>query len=44
MRKVIVTKEAMYLYMNAVSAFIIPRQACGDNYVRLAKIVEEMRK
>lgn len=44
MRKVIVTKEAMYLYMNAVSAFIIPRQECGDGYVRLAELVGESRK
>lgn len=44
MRKVIVTKEAIYLYMNAVSAFIVPRQACGESYVRLAKLVREMRK
>ena len=44
MRKVIVTKEAMYLYMNAVSAFIIPRQECGDDYVRLAELVGERRK
>ena len=44
MRKVIVTKEAMYLYMNAVSAFIIPRQECGDDYVRLVELVGERRK
>lgn len=40
-RKAIVTKEAMYLYMNAVSAFILPRAACGDKYVELAKLVRE---
>lgn len=44
MRKVIVTKEAVYLYMNAVSAFIIPRQACGENYVRLAKLIGEKQR
>lgn len=43
-RKVIVTKEAMYLYMNAVSAFILPRAACGDKYIRLAELARERRK
>lgn len=43
-RKVVVTKEAMYLYMNAVSAFILPRQACGENYIQLAELVRERRK
>lgn len=40
-RKAIVTKEAMYLYMNSVSAFILPHAACGEKYVELAKMVKE---
>lgn len=40
-RKAVVTKEAMYLYMNAVSAFILPRAECGEHYVELAGLVRE---
>lgn len=40
-RKAIVTKEAIYLYMNSVSAFIIPRSECGEKYIELVKLIKE---
>lgn len=43
-RKAIVTKDAIYLYMNALSAFILPRAACKESYVKLAGMIEEYRK
>ncbi len=43
-RKVVTTKDAMYIYMNAVSAFIIPRSACEEEYVDLAKMAKEYTK
>lgn len=42
-RKAVITKEAVYLYMNAVSAFILPRSACGERYDELVKLIEENR-
>lgn len=40
-RRAVVTKEAMYIYMNSVSAFIIPGAECGEDHVRIAKMVKE---
>lgn len=43
-RKTVVTKEAMYIYMNSVSALIISASECGADYVRIAKMVKEHTK
>lgn len=40
-RRVVVTKEALYIYMNSVSALIIPRAECGDKYVAIAGMIKE---
>lgn len=40
-RKVVVTKEALYIYMNAVSAFIVSRRECEDNFSQIAKLCKE---
>lgn len=40
-RRAIVTKEAFYIYMNAVSAFIIPRAECKEEYIEIAKMLKE---
>lgn len=40
-RRVVVTKEALYIYMNSVSALIIPRAECDDNYVAIAGMIKE---
>ena len=43
-RKVITTKEAMYIYMNSVSALIIPAQECGGKYAEIAAMVKKRSK
>ncbi len=43
-RRVVTTKEAIYIYMNSVSAFIIPKAACHSEYVELAKLIKEHTK
>lgn len=40
-RRVVTAKEAMYIYMNAVSALIIPKAECGDKYVAIARMAKE---
>lgn len=40
-RRIVTTKDAMYIYMNALSAFIIPKYSCGGKYLELAKKVKE---
>ncbi len=39
--KDIITKDAIYIYMNAVSAFIIPASQCGKNFVPLAALIRK---
>ena len=43
-RKVVITKEAIYLYMSALSAFILPKSQCGGKYNELAVLLKEKRK
>lgn len=40
-RKIVTAKEAMYIYMNPVSALIIPKSECGGEYVALARMAKE---
>lgn len=40
-RKVVATKDAIYVYLSAVSAFILPRECCQEQYVELAKRLKE---
>lgn len=40
-RRVVTAKEAMYIYMNSVSALIIPKAECGDEYIAIAKMAKE---
>jgi hypothetical protein len=42
--RTVVTKDAFYIYMNTVSAFIIPRSECGDKYIEIAKMLKEHTK
>lgn len=43
-RRAVTTKDAIYIYMNAVSAFIIPRAACEKEYIQLVKMIKEYTK
>lgn len=43
-RRVVTAKDALYIYMNSVSAFIIPRSECGDKYVAIANMLKERTK
>ena len=43
-RKVITTKEAMYIYMNSISALIIPAQECSGHYAEIATMVKKKSK
>ena len=43
-RKVITTKEAMYIYMNTISALIIPAQECSGHYAEIATMVKKKSK
>ena len=43
-RKAILKKNVMYLYMTAVSAFIIPRSQCEDVFDTLKEKIREGRK
>ncbi len=40
-RRAVTTKEAIYLYVNSVSAFIIPKAACENEYIDLVKMIKE---
>ena len=40
-RKVIVTREAMYIYMNSVSALIIPAHECDSSFEQIAILVKK---
>lgn len=40
-RRVVVTKDAMYIYMTAVSALIISRKECDGRYTEIAEMVRE---
>lgn len=40
-RRVVVTKDAMYIYMNAVSALIISREECDGRFTEITKMVRE---
>ena len=43
-RSVVVTKDAMYIYMNAVSALIISREECDGRFTEITKMVREYTK
>lgn len=43
-RRAVTTKDAIYLYVNSVSAFIIPRAACPERYIDLVKQIKEHTK
>ena len=43
-RRVVTAKDAIYIYMNAVSAFILPRSECGENYIPAVKMLKEHTK
>ncbi len=43
-RRVVVTKDAMYIYMNAVSALIISREECDGRFTEITKMVREYTK
>lgn len=40
-RRAVITKEAIYIYMNAVSALIISREECDGRFTEIAKMVRE---
>lgn len=42
--RAVVTRQAMYLYMNSVSAFIIPRKECEEYFDEIVKEVREHTK
>lgn len=43
-RKTVFTKDALYIYMSAVSAYIIPEERCEQGkYAELIKLVKEKR-
>ena len=43
-RKTVFHKKVMYLYMTTVSALIIPKSACGDDFDRIRDMVKNGRK
>ncbi len=40
-RRAVITKEAIYIYMNAVSALIISREECDGRFTEIVKMVRE---
>ena len=42
-RKTVFHKKVMYLYMTAVSALIIPRSSCEDDFERIREVVKTGR-
>ena len=43
-RKVTYAKDAIYVYMTAMSAFIIPREQCKEDFLELAAFIREKTK
>ena len=43
-RKAVLHKNVMYLYMTAVSAFIIPRKSCEEEFDRVQELVKTGRR
>ena len=43
-RKAVFHKNVMYLYMTAVSAFIIPRKSCEADFDNVRELVKAGRK
>ena len=43
-RKTVFHKKVMYLYMTSVSALIIPRSQCGDDFNRIRDMIKTSRK
>ncbi|MBP3702508.1 MAG: YcxB family protein [Lachnospiraceae bacterium] len=43
-RKVVCAKDAIYVYMTAMSAFIIPREQCQEHFLELAAFIQEKSK
>lgn len=40
-RKVVYRKDALYVYMSAVSAFVLPKDQCGGQFDELVKLMKE---
>lgn len=40
-RKIVYRKSAIYVYMSTVSAFVLPKEQCGENYEALIKLMKE---
>lgn len=40
-RKVVYRREALYVYMSAVSAFVLPKNQCGGQFDALVKMMKE---
>lgn len=40
-RKIVVEKDAIYLYMSPVRAFIFTKRQCGDNFLKLESFIQE---
>ncbi len=43
-RKVVYRKEAIYVYMSTVSAFVLPKSQCDGQFDALQKMMKEQRK
>lgn len=40
-RKVVFRKDAIYVYMSAVSAFVVPEEQCGGQFDELVRLMRE---
>jgi hypothetical protein len=40
-RKVVFRRDAIYVYMSAVSAFVVPKEQCGGQFDELVHLMRE---
>lgn len=43
-RKIVYRKDAVYVYMSTVSAFVLPASQCGGQFEGLVKLMKEKKK
>lgn len=43
-RKIVFRKDAIYVYMSSVSAFVIPQEQCGGQFEELVRLMKEKKK
>lgn len=43
-RKIVFRKDAVYVYMSTVSAFVVPQEQCGGQFEQLVQLIREKKK